>query len=367
MPTVTPGAGTRIGPYEISARIGAGGMGEVYRARDTRLGREVALKLLSAEGQGGVAAARFQQEARLASAVSHPHVLALYDVGESEGRPYLVTELLEGESLRARLSRGGLSQAQAVAFGLQIAQGLQAAHEKGIVHRDLKPENVFVTRSEQLKILDFGIAKQVAHQTTLVHGQEEPTPAGARPFTGATSAGLTASILRDPPAQLPAAISPALRALVSRCLEKKPANRPASAREVELSLADLSTGPTALVQGEPGFFEELRRRRVFRALLGFGIFAFALLQIIEPVMHGLRLPEWVLTVVVVSLALGFPLTVGLSWAYDLTAHGVQRTQSDPCGAAGQHAFSPFPTVRRVNPEVPSFQNRVLSVLRPRTA
>jgi TolB-like protein/Tfp pilus assembly protein PilF len=153
-------AGTRLGPYEVVSPLGAGGMGEVYRARDTRLGRHVAVKVLPA----GVSAdkdrlRRFEQEARAASALNHPNILTIHDVGTEDAAPYVVSELLEGETLRDRMGRGSLSPARALEFAVEIARGLAAAHAEGIVHRDLKPENVFVTRDGRVKILDFGLAK----------------------------------------------------------------------------------------------------------------------------------------------------------------------------------------------------------------
>jgi len=152
--------GTRLGPYQVVSALGAGGMGEVYRARDTRLGRDVAVKVLPA----GLSAdperlQRFEQEARAAAALNHPNILALYDIGAHDGAPYLVTELLEGETLREQVSAGPLPVRKAVEYAGHIAHGLAAAHEKGIVHRDLKPENVFVTDDGRVKILDFGLAK----------------------------------------------------------------------------------------------------------------------------------------------------------------------------------------------------------------
>jgi len=271
--------GSRIGPYEVLARLGAGGMGEVYRALDTRLGREVALKVLGdgALGDAG-SVAHFQQEARLAGALNHPNVLAVYDVGERDGNPYLVSELLEGESLRERLSAGPLSQTKALSIALQIAQGLEAAHQKGIVHRDLKPENVFLTSGGTVKILDFGIAKLLpTRESTLPGGALLPhTKPGAlvgtlaymspeqmcgdevdaradlfslgcvlyemlcgrRPFGGKTAMETGAAILHDEPAPLPPDVPRRLSRLVEHCLEKRARDRFQSARDFIFALQD---------------------------------------------------------------------------------------------------------------------------------
>jgi eukaryotic-like serine/threonine-protein kinase len=153
-------AGTKVGPYEILSPLVAGGMGEVYRARDTRLGRDVAVKVLPQSfARDNDRLRRFEQEARAVAALNHANILAVFDIGEQLGSPFLVSELLEGESLRAALDRGPLPQRKTIEFGVQIAQGLAAAHDKGIVHRDLKPENVFITKDGRIKILDFGLAK----------------------------------------------------------------------------------------------------------------------------------------------------------------------------------------------------------------
>ncbi|MFN2515273.1 MAG: serine/threonine-protein kinase, partial [Pyrinomonadaceae bacterium] len=157
---MTIAAGMRLGPYEISAPIGAGGMGEVYRARDTRLGRDVAVKVLPSSFSADTDRLhRFEQEACAAGALNHPNILIVHDIGTHDGSPYVVSELLEGETLRERV--GGVAQPQrkALDYGLQVAHGLAAAHEKGIVHRDLKPENIFITKDGRVKILDFGLAK----------------------------------------------------------------------------------------------------------------------------------------------------------------------------------------------------------------
>src|SRR5262249_50592067 len=175
-PLVTLAAGTRLGPYEILSPLGAGGMGEVYRARDTKLDRDVAIKVLpeSVAGDPDVLA-RFEREAKAVAALSHPNILAIHDFGTQDGTAYAVMELLEGETLRGKLESAPVSQRQAVDWALQIAKGLSAAHGKGVVHRDLKPENVFVTRDGHVKILDFGLAKRVEATTP-----EEETGAPTR-------------------------------------------------------------------------------------------------------------------------------------------------------------------------------------------
>src|SRR5260221_13726479 len=151
---------TLLGPYRIVAAIGAGGMGEVYRAVDTRLEREVAVKVLTDHlSRDRESLRRFEQEARAAGMLNHPNIVAVYDIGVEGDRRYIVSELLEGESLRVRLRQGAIAPRKAIDMAQQIARGLAAAHEKGIIHRDLKPENVFVTRDGQVKILDFGLAK----------------------------------------------------------------------------------------------------------------------------------------------------------------------------------------------------------------
>src|SRR5579864_288452 len=164
---MTLAAGTKLGPYEVVSLIGAGGMGEVYRARDARLGREVAVKVLSESfTRDPERLRRFEQEARAVAALNHPNILGLYDIGSQNGSPFLVSELLEGQSLRETLRSGPVSSRKAGDYAVQIASGLAAAHEKGIVHRDLKPENLFITKDGRAKILDFGLAKLTQVEST---------------------------------------------------------------------------------------------------------------------------------------------------------------------------------------------------------
>src|ERR1700679_2732740 len=155
-------AGTKLDGYEILSLLGAGGMGEVYRARDSVLKREVAIKILPQfVSQDADRLRRFEQEAQAAAALNHPNILAVYQFGSFEGAPYLVSELLEGATLRQQLTHGSMPVRKVIEYGAQIARGLAAAHEKGIVHRDLKPENLFVTKDGRVKILDFGLAKLI--------------------------------------------------------------------------------------------------------------------------------------------------------------------------------------------------------------
>jgi serine/threonine protein kinase len=267
-------AGSKLGPYEIVAPLGAGGMGEVYRARDSRLGRDVALKILPAEvARDPSRRARFEQEARAVAALNHPNIVAVYDVGEG----YFVSELVDGESLRG----AKLSLRKTLDISAQIAGGLAAAHAAGIVHRDLKPANILVTRDGRAKILDFGLARirptravtaldptltaytepgtfmgtvnymspeqvrglDVDHRSdifsfgVMLHGMLS----GARAFHGETSVDTMQAILRQDPPELPDTVPPMLRDIVTRCLEKEPGQRFQSAKDLEFALLS-STG-----------------------------------------------------------------------------------------------------------------------------
>ena len=288
--SLTPGS--RLGPYEIVAPLGAGGMGEVFRARDTRLGREIAIKILST----GLPLeperlARFEHEARAAAALNHPNITVLYDVGTYAlalaGRalsetPYLVTELLEGATLRDRLSGGALPLRKALDYARQVALGLAAAHEKGIVHRDLKPENIFITSDDRAKILDFGLAKLTESEPVAAGVTMLPTTpratlpgmvmgtagymapeqvrglaadyradlfafgavlyemlTGQRAFRGDTPMDVMMAVVREEPQSLTAIrpdLSPTLARIVERCLEKDLSLRFQSTRDLAFAL-----------------------------------------------------------------------------------------------------------------------------------
>ena len=281
-------AGSRLGPYEILAPLGAGGMGEVYRARDGRLGREVAIKVLPAEVAGDAERLeRFEREARAAAALNHPNILAVHDLGTHEGAPFLVCELLEGETLRDRLRAGRPAPAVALGWALQLARGIAAAHARGVVHRDLKPENLFLTRDGHLKILDFGLAKVSAPATVaataptvagtlagtllgtagyMAPEQARGLPADARSdifafgavvyellagesaFQRETAADTLAAVLREEPRELaatPLGLPPEVVRLVRRCLAKRPEDRYQSAADLAFDLEALAAAPRA--------------------------------------------------------------------------------------------------------------------------
>jgi serine/threonine protein kinase len=272
-----------LGHYKVLEKIGAGGMGEVYRASDDRLGRYVALKILKstfAHDQDRLR--RFEQEARSAAALSHPNIVAVYDTGIHNGAPYIVTEFLEGQTLRKLIAQGPISAKKTAEYSRQIAQGLVAAHEKRIVHRDLKPENIFITKDDRVKILDFGIAKLTSLPTA---SSDEETIAlmttqtkvgsvlgtvaymspeqlrgqtvdhrsdifstgsiiyemltGQRAFSGETEVDTMTSVLKDDPPELSSlrqGIPAGFEQIVRHCLEKDPEQRFQSTRDLAFSL-----------------------------------------------------------------------------------------------------------------------------------
>jgi eukaryotic-like serine/threonine-protein kinase len=311
-------SGSKLGPYEIVAPIGAGGMGEVYRARDAELGRDVAVKVLpTAFSEDADRLRRFKQEAQAAAALNHPNILTIYHVGEYDGAPYIVSELLEGESLRQRIQAGPLPVRKAVDCCIQVARGLAAAHSKGIVHRDLKPENIFLTRDGRVKILDFGLAKLTrpeesesgSDSPTLTRGSEpgfvlgtvgymspeqvrgqQAGPAsdlfsfgailyelltGKRAFRGETAADTMSAILKEEPPELAESnrlIPPAMQRIVQHCLEKNPEERFQSARDIAFDLEALSSASgTQPVPPYAGSAPKARRLRF--AVIGLAILA----------------------------------------------------------------------------------------------
>jgi len=268
---MTLAAGARFGPYEIRDLIGHGGMGEVYRAHDPRLGREVAIKVLSPHlAEDAESIARFRREARAIAAISHPNIIAIFDVGDD----FVVTELLEGEMLRTRLDRGPLARDEMLRIGGAVADGLAAAHAKGVIHRDLKPENIFLTSDGGVKILDFGLAAIVHPMDGLETSITEPgmvvgtigymspeqlsgKPLTAatdvfsfgclayemlqreRPFSGDSSIETIASILRDDPFARAPDVAPDLRAFLGRCLAKHPDDRFQNGAELRAALREV--------------------------------------------------------------------------------------------------------------------------------
>jgi len=278
---LTPGS--RLGAYEILGLLGSGGMGQVFRARDTRLDREVAIKVLPDEmAKDPAAAARFEREAKAVARLSHPNILAIHDFSNDNGTLYAVTELLEGETLREKLAHGALSPDAAIEIAAAIAEGLAAAHDRGVIHRDLKPENVFITRDGRVKILDFGLAltRTVAVSNSLVVTEKLNTMpgtmmgtigymspeqirgetvtaatdvfafgcvlyeavSGKRPFERSSPTATLAAVLTQPPPSLPDEVPGRVRRIVDRCLMKEPAERYASARDLLLPLKGSSVG-----------------------------------------------------------------------------------------------------------------------------
>lgn len=350
----------RISRFRVLGKIAAGGMGEVYRAHDDRLGRDVAIKVLPKElSRSSEWRVRFEREARLAASLDHPNILGVYDVGTHRGQHFIVTELLYGSSLR-KLIGEGLSCHQAVEIGVQIAQGLAAAHERGIIHRDLKPDNVMVTRDGVVKILDFGLAKVSQPEPTadLLEASTEASPtspgtvlgtpgylapeqargqgvdhradifalgcvlyemlSGRRAFRGETAADVIAAILHDDPAPLGGDGRPVprqLQRIVARCLEKRPEDRFQSARDVAFTLLAAGRGDSTAAQ-----------RPVPRSWRRRALIATAALAILGVAALALGLRRW--------LTAGHPATA--SWASRrLTASG---------GWNGEPAISPDGTL-----------------------
>ena len=291
--------GRTLGHYQITEKLGEGGMGVVYRARDPRLGRDVAIKVLPGEVAGSPERLqRFEREARAVAALNHPSILTVFDVGMHDGAPYVVTELLEGETLRAFVSRYSSTPRQVLAFMLQAARGLEAAHAKGIIHRDIKPENLFVTTDGRVKVLDFGLAKLTASQARegsaatesdpTATGQMLGTPgymspeqvrglpldartdvfsfgvvlyellSGKHPFRRETPMATLSAILEETPPELSVTarhVSPQVAAIVVRCLEKPREERFASGHDLVVALEAVTAGASGLEAGAAGIEE----------------------------------------------------------------------------------------------------------------
>jgi serine/threonine protein kinase/Tol biopolymer transport system component len=312
--TLTPD--TTIAQYTIVSKLGEGGMGVVYRARDPKLGRDVAIKVLPASMSENLERlTRFEQEAKAAGALNHPNILSIYQIAEYNGAPFIVAELLEGEELRQRLDQGPIPLRKVTEYAKQIVNGLSAAHEKGIIHRDLKPENLFITKDDRVKILDFGLAK-LSEQGALVTGSEDPTRkvltnpgvvmgtvgymspeqvrgqttdprsdifsfgailhemiTGKRAFKRETMAETMSAILNEETEELAQSnpnVSPALERIVGRCLEKKPERRFQTASDLGFALESLS-GSSATSRTETVVAPVQVKRRLSPLLLGLGL------------------------------------------------------------------------------------------------
>jgi Tol biopolymer transport system component len=304
--------GTRLGSYEITAKLGEGGMGEVYRARDARLERDVAVKVLPAHLAADVEAlARFEREAKAVAALSHPNILAIFDFGREGATAFAVTELLEGETLRARLEGGALPAKKALEIAAQAAQGLAAAHARGVVHRDLKPDNLFLTRDGVVKILDFGLARQSVGSSSASQVVAAPTVAsgttpgailgtvgymspeqvrgdtadarsdvfalgvvlcemlsGKRAFARDSAVETLSAILKEEPAEIDALaerLPPGVVRLLQHCLEKRPEDRYQSTRDLAFDLQTLAGGASASGRAIAGGGVPRRPRRRFGA------------------------------------------------------------------------------------------------------
>ena len=310
---------TTIAGYTIVSKLGEGGMGEVWRGRDTKLGRDVAIKVLPKSfSSDSERLRRFEQEAQAAGSLNHPNVLVIYHVGSHEGAPCIVSELLEGETLRERMGGVALPQRKAIDYALQLSHGLAAAHEKGIIHRDLKPDNVFITKDGRLKILDFGLAKLLGasdeqSQTEVPTRRVNTDPgvvmgtigymspeqlrgrpadhrsdifsfgailyemlSGRRAFRGESTADTMSAILREDPPELSATnknISPALERVVNHCLEKNPEERFHSASDLGFAIEALS-GTGKMSDSTATLVNALTPpRRKFRSLVPWAIAA----------------------------------------------------------------------------------------------
>jgi tetratricopeptide (TPR) repeat protein len=353
--------GTAIGRFEIIRELGRGGFGVVHEAKDRDLGRQVAVKLVR-PGRITEEEGKVSREAEAIARLAHPNLITLHEVGRSEQGPFLVFEFLRGKTLQERLDDGPMPVQEAVHIAAEVARGLAHAHAEGVVHRDLKPSNVFVTNKGQVKILDFGMAHAFGRRRLsggtpayMAPEQWEDAPEDERTDVFALGVMLYRMLTGEypfpegkgrwaaepgRPRKLDVPGTPELADLVEKMLERNPTARPRDGAAVLAALTPVEEKLRARpANGQPpghakrrkatfgDLLAELKRRHVFRVMAGYGIFAFAVLQVTEPIMHGAHLPEWVLTAVLILLALGFPVAVILAWIFDLTSQGVKRTAS----------------------------------------
>ena len=354
--------GTVIGRFEIIRELGRGGFGVVYEAKDRDLGRQVAVKVVR-PGRITEEEGKVSREAEAIARLAHPNLITLHEVGRSEHGPFLVFELLRGKTLDLRIEEGPLPVQEAVHVATEVARGLAHAHAEGVIHRDLKPANVFVTNKGQVKILDFGMAHAFGRRRLsggtpayMAPEQWEDAPEDERTDVFALGVMLYRMLTGEYPfpegqgkwSSEPATVRkldvpgcartrrvdredarpdvrPAGPATARRCWRRSRPSRTGSGRS-----PPMARRPPTRSGGRRRFGDllaELKRRHVFRVMIGYGVFAFAVLQVIEPIMHGAELPGWALKAVLVALVLGFPVAVILAWIFDLTAQGVKRTPS----------------------------------------
>jgi len=364
--------GETIGHYKISEAIGTGGMGEVYLATDIVAGRKAALKLLPLRFTGDAERLkRFQQEAHAVVGLNHPNILTVYEIGEDHSTHYIASELIEGETLRQRLMRGRMQLSEAVDIAIQVASALVAAHDAGIVHRDIKPENIMLRRDGYAKVLDFGIAKLAEQELPVTIPRDEalllvetnlgsvlgtvrymspeqtcgaPVDKGTDiwslgvvlyemvtghvPFTGDTPGEVMSAILEKEPPPLTRYVAhpPAeLQQIISKTLRKDREHRYRSARELLEALKDLRRKLEFESFFKGGFFEEVKRRKVFRVAAAYIIAAAGIIQLASAAFPAWELPNWALRLVIVLLLIGFPLVLILGWVFDITSQGIRVT------------------------------------------
>jgi TolB-like protein/Flp pilus assembly protein TadD len=367
--------GQTIGHYRISEPIGTGGMGEVYLATDIIAGRKAALKLLPRRFTGDAERLkRFQQEARAVVGLNHPNILTAYEIGEDHSIYYIASELIEGDTLRQRLN-APIQLNEAVDIAIQVASALIAAHQAGIVHRDIKPENIMLRPDGYVKVLDFGIAKLAEQEVPVTTPRDEAlllvetnlgsvlgttrymSPEQARgaqvdnttdiwslgvvlyemvtghaPFTGKTSREVMSSILEKVPPPLTRYVThspPELQQILGKTLRKDRKKRYRNAHELLEALKDLRRKLEFESFFMSGFFDELKRRKVYRVAAAYIIAAAGIIQLASAAFPAWELPNWVLRLVIVLLLMGFPLALILGWAFDVTPQGVRATPRAP--------------------------------------